>query len=93
MAIIWAVAPIAAPRVRSIPAAHFRARFPRQKWRLLGSSPDASAADLLDLLRYSPQVDLDNAELVALVTALTDFSTPANIRLSAAEAAAILADG
>lgn len=77
---------------RHISRLALKRRWPRAKWRsmLAAQAADETVMDFKDSLTWAKFIDLDDAELQAGLTALTQTSTPAAYRLTAAEASAIL---
>lgn len=81
-----------APEQRHISRLALKRRWPRTKWRamLAAQAGDETVMDFKDSLTWATFIDLDDAELQAGLTVLTQTPTPAAYRLTTTEVDAIL---
>lgn len=94
-----------APRIRKISQWALKKRWPRAKWKAMLAFMDtdtndpATLAMILDLkdafdsFKMAEYIDLDLQEFREIVASFTEQAVPAEMRLTAREATAILVDG
>lgn len=82
----------------------FKRRWPREKWRAMIAFRDSTQTDpqalvsqillkdAFDSFGMAQWIDLADADTIAIVGLFADATTPAEMRLTAGEAAAILTD-